>query len=172
MDNEEWRPIPGYEGFYEASNLGRIRSVPRRTTSGKVLKQREGTGTYLRVCLSKENQKKTIAVHRLVALAFLENPEGKPEVNHLDGDKHNNAAGNLEWATRSENERHAYRCLGKMPNRPWAGKPRKCARIFTEEQIISIRNDTRGCERLAKEYGVSSTTIKNIRKRKIYKEVV
>lgn len=172
MTDEEWRAIPGYEGFYEASSLGRIRSLPRFSTSGKVLAQREGTGSYLRVCLSKSNQRKTFVVHRLIAMAFLDNPKNKPEVNHIDGDRHNNAASNLEWVTRSENERHAYRTLGKNPNRPWDGKPRKFARLLSDEQIKEIRSSRFGCKILSKKYGVSATTIKNIRNKKIYKEVM
>lgn len=170
MINEEWKPVKGYEGRYEVSNLGRVRSLKRATTNGVVLKQTIKHG-YMHVCLSKENKPSTKRVHRLVAEAFIANPMGKPVVNHIDGDKTNNAASNLEWATNSENELHSFRVLGKKPNIPWKGKPRKFARKLSYADAVAIIDSKRPSRELAAEFGVSKTTILNIRKRKIYREV-
>lgn len=168
---ENWLPIAGYEGLYEVSDMGGVRSLKRATTSGKVLVQRSGTGGYLRVCLCKNNHKKTFVVHRLVASAFIENPEHKPEVNHKNGIRTDNRASNLEWVTRSENERHAYKILGKSPHAYWKDKPRRFARKFTDEQVRLIRKDTRPNSEIASEYGVSKTAIRDIKRRKNYREV-
>jgi hypothetical protein len=115
---EQWKPVVGYEGFYEVSNQGRIRSVDRITNSsirhndhvvkkGKMLKLNLKRGGYLAVDLSKENVKKTKTVHRIVAEAFIPNPEDKYTVNHINGNKSDNRVENLEWATSSENSIHA-----------------------------------------------------------------
>lgn len=167
---EIWESINGYEGLYDVSNLGRVRSLKRATTRGIVLKQTMKHG-YMHVCLSKENKPSTKSVHRLVAEAFIANPMNKPVVNHIDGDKTNNAVSNLEWATHSENELHSFRVLGKKPSRPWSGKPRKFARKLSYADATAIIDSKRSSRELAAEYGVSKTTILNIRKRKIYREV-
>lgn len=167
---EIWESVKGYEGLYEVSNLGRVRSLKRATTSGVVLNQAVKHG-YMHVCLSKDGKPSTKRVHRLVAEAFIANPMDKPVVNHIDGDKTNNAVSNLEWATNSENELHSFRVLGKKPNRPWKGKPRKFARRLSYADATAIIDSKRPSRELAAEFGVSKTTILNIRKRKIYKEV-
>ena len=111
----EWRPVTGFEGYYEVSNLGDVRSVERevredapRVLAGRVRKPHVTPFGYLRLQLTREAAKTNVFVHRLVADAFVPKVEGKPEVNHKDGDKLNNRAENLEWATRSENNQHAY----------------------------------------------------------------
>lgn len=100
-----WRPIKGYEGLYEVSNCGEIRSLH----SNKVKKQNVCKNGYRYVDLYKNGCGKTLLVHRLVAQAFIDNPFNKRTVNHIDGNKHNNCVSNLEWATYSENAKHAYR---------------------------------------------------------------
>lgn len=111
---EEWRDIGGFEGFYEVSNLGRVRSLPRvvtgknntpRTLSGKTLKNKYNKG-YSVVNLSKDGVVKTFQVHRLVALAFLEKVDGCNTVNHKDINPKNNVSTNLEWGTQSHNMNH------------------------------------------------------------------
>lgn len=116
--NEIWKPVAGYEGIYEVSNLGRVRSLDREVanrwgTTRKVAGtirvisvKREG---YCFVNLFRKQRGKPMYVHRLVAIAFIPNPEGLPQVNHLDGDKSNNRADNLEWCSGSENCFHAIR---------------------------------------------------------------
>lgn len=145
--------------------------LPKATTYGRILKQQTGTGGYLRVCLCKDNVKETKTVHRLVADAFIQNPERKPEVNHKNGIRTDNTVENLEWVSRSENELHAYRVLGKTPNAPWRGTPRLFARKFTDAQIKAIRADSRPNTAIAREMGVSKTAIANIKNRKVYADV-
>ena len=100
---ELWRPIPNYEGYYEASNLGRIRSVYRYK---RVLKPMISNTGYERVDLFKNRHRKQYSVHRLVAITFINNPDNKPFVNHRDENKINNCADNLEWVTHVENCRY------------------------------------------------------------------
>ena len=110
---EIWADVPNYEGLYQVSNLGRVKSLDRtvkskkgfKTYKGKILKPRRTTG-YEKVLL-QTNSKKDLSVHRLVAMAFIANPSNKPQVNHINGYKFDNCICNLEWATRSENVRHA-----------------------------------------------------------------
>lgn len=103
---EEWRPIDGYEGVYEVSNLGRVRSLK----FGKVRMRAfiDNLCGYFKVCLCRDGKKQLPYVHRLVALAFLPNPSrDRVQVNHINSDSKDNRAENLEWVTQSENERHA-----------------------------------------------------------------
>lgn len=118
--SEEWRPVAGHEGVYEVSSAGRVRSLPRIDARGHLRK-----GKYLRplygdrypICaLYVHGIRKPIKIHRLVALAFVPNPDGKPEVNHIDGNTCNASAENLEWVTRRENCLHAV-SIGRWPRR-------------------------------------------------------
>ena len=103
--NEEWRVIPDYPN-YEVSNYGEIRRVWKNHTNLKsTTVNRFG---YETVHLSKNGENKHCKVHRLVAAAFIDNPDNLPEVNHIDGDKLNNCVSNLEWVSRSQNMKHAY----------------------------------------------------------------
>lgn len=117
---EVWKDIPNYEGLYQVSNLGNIKSNQKKIykSNGKafmnvlrkerILKKSIRQGYYA-VKLYKDNNKKTIPVHRIVAKTFLKNNENKPCVNHIDGNKLNNNVSNLEWCTYSENTLHAYK---------------------------------------------------------------
>lgn len=113
---EEWRAVVGYEGCYEVSNLGRVRTVERTVetynggemfVAGIAKKQRMTGKGYAVVSLQHGKRKQTKRVHRLVARAFIPNPDGKQEVNHINGVKHDNRVANLEWCTSSENYKHA-----------------------------------------------------------------
>ena len=107
--NEIWRDVVGYEGLYQVSNLGRVKSLPRTTTKGKTLKiQVNSINKYCYVCLCRDNKKSQKRVHILVANAFLGDNPNKLQVNHIDGDKTNNTTTNLEYCTQSENMKHAY----------------------------------------------------------------
>lgn len=117
MEIEIWKDIPGYEGLYQASNLGRIKSIERlvnyrwgykKLLKGSVLRYYISTNGYTKYVLSN-NIKKTCSGHVLVASAFIPQIEGKNMVNHKDGNKTNNKVENLEWCTCAENMRHAYR---------------------------------------------------------------
>lgn len=101
MSSEIWKPIEGFS--YEVSNEGRVRN-----SKGSVLKQFRQKNGYMAVKLFKNGKGVNYRVHRLVALASLDRPEGRDEVNHKDGNKENNAASNLEWSNRPENVRHAF----------------------------------------------------------------
>lgn len=98
--SEIWKPIPNYEGLYEASSLGRIRSVYRYN---RILKPMISNSGYARVDLFKNKNRKQFSVHRLIAMTFISNPEGKKAVNHIDENKLNNCIDNLEWVTHKEN---------------------------------------------------------------------
>ena len=106
---EIWKDIENYEGLYQVSNLGRIKSI-RKMKKQNILKL--GTrNTYNVINLMKNGKARSFQVHRLVAKAFIPNPENKPQVNHINGVKNDNRLENLEWVTRSENTIHAYRVL-------------------------------------------------------------
>lgn len=111
---EVWKPIVGYETTHMVSNLGRIRSLDRtvkcrdcyRTARGRILSVKTTPEGYWQVTLSNGGIDKTHYVHRLVAKAFIPNPNDLPEVNHKDEDKSNNCVDNLEWCTRKYNSRY------------------------------------------------------------------
>ncbi len=105
---ENWKSIKGYEGLYEISDHGRVKSLDARCY-GKIKVNKKDKDGYDKVWLSKNSKKKPYFVHRLVAIHFIDNPENKPIVNHIDGVKDNNHVSNLEWATRSENDIHAFK---------------------------------------------------------------
>jgi hypothetical protein len=108
---EIWRSIPGYEEYYEVSNLGRVRRVKGGcgTQGGRILKGVLQSTGYQVVTLSINSQPIPFSIHRLVATAFLPNPENKPCVNHINGVKTDNRVENLEWTTYQENNQHAWR---------------------------------------------------------------
>lgn len=107
---EEWRSIKGYEGVYQVSNLGNVRSLNyRRTGNIKNLELDTHSQGYKIVYLHSNGKREKFRVHRLVALAFIKNKLGKKYVNHIDGNKSNNSVSNLEWVTSSENQLHAYK---------------------------------------------------------------
>lgn len=113
MDSEIWKDIDGYEGRYQVSNMGNVRSLYYHNTKGivrvKCLKPATDKKGYLRCALSKSNKLVTYKIHRLVATAFIPNPENLPQVNHINGDKSDNRIGNLEWCNNSQNQIHAYK---------------------------------------------------------------
>jgi hypothetical protein len=122
MEKEVFRDVLGYEGLYQVSNYGRVKSLERknifycglrkehleRPTEEKILNYNKSNRGYLQVCLTKDGKSKTYTVHRLVAKAFLPNLKNKKQVNHIDGNKENNSIDNLEWVTSSENNKHAF----------------------------------------------------------------
>ena len=109
---EEWRKVSGFEKCYEVSSLGRLRNI----RTGKILRSKELRGGYVVDILCDNNRRKTVRRHRLVAEAFIPNPDNKPEINHKNGNKADNAISNLEWATHRENTDHSWATgLTKLP---------------------------------------------------------
>ncbi len=115
---ENWKDIKGYEQSYQVSNLGRVKSLSRTIMKSnntimyvkeRILKTRRHNNGYYMVTLYKNQTPKLCTIHRLVAKAFIDNPENKSTVNHLDGDKLNNHVDNLEWCTQQENITHSNR---------------------------------------------------------------
>ena len=121
MDNlveEIWKDIPTYEGIYQASNLGKIKSLERiaikKYRGNRVVKERIMLGTinedgYLKVHFKNNNRNNSYFIHRLIAQTFIDNPYNKEQINHKDGNKLNNKVDNLEWVTNLENQQHAWR---------------------------------------------------------------
>lgn len=109
----------GYEGLYEVSNLGRVRSLPRNGTLGGILKQTVDRYGYMKVVLHKDNKPRYCTAHRIVASAFIENPEGKKTVDHIDCNRKNNNADNLRWTTMRENLMHSH----KLGRQRWNARP-------------------------------------------------
>lgn len=170
---EEWRPVKGYEGRYEVSSLGRVRSLdfdrpysgqkPRRH-KGKILSQpvsKQLGYRYVGLCDGKTSR--CVLVHRLVAEAFVDRPASRKRlcVNHIDGNKLNNVPENLEWVTWGENNLHAYRAGLRV------GPKRK----FSKEQVRYIRSVNKSCGQLARDFGADVKTVWKIRTKKTYKEV-
>ncbi len=114
MENEIWKDIPGYEGLYQVSNLGRVKSIRKRNPTkanpsnrkSVIMKPYSAAARYLGVVLRKDGTSRTCTVHRLVAQTFLPNPLGFPCVNHKDANCFNNRLDNLEWCTQEYNVNH------------------------------------------------------------------
>ena len=104
---EHWKAIAGYEGLYEVSDLGRVKSLWHGKE--KILKPGKHTGGYLNVYLCKDGHGKTVKIHRLVAESFIPNPQGLDTVNHKDEVKTNNTVSNLEWMSRADNNNYGTR---------------------------------------------------------------
>ena len=155
----------GYEGLYQVSNLGRIKSLPRNGTilKERILKENLSNKGYYMVVLSKNNIPKKKLIHRIVAQTFIPNPYNKGTVNHIDGNKLNNKVENLEWCTIKENNIHARK--NGLTND--YGSNNKLSK-FSNEEIKFIRenyikNDKEyGCRALAKKFNVSKSTISYI----------
>lgn len=155
---EEWRPVKNYEGLYEVSNLGKVRSLDRMASNGVceiLYKGREikpfldGRKNYFMLTLSKSNIKQKFLVHRLVAEAFIPNPENKPEVNHINGIKSDCRAINLEWVSSKENKAHA------IKNGYYNTPKFKCRKSIKGSKAFCINGETKSLYVWAKELGVS-----------------
>ena len=167
-NTEEWKEIPEYEGMYSVSNLGRIRSEPRMVAHildgkflrGKILKSRINKQTgYPAVNLSRNSKKKTFPVHVLVAISFLGKRPNGMEVAHGDGNRINAKLTNLRYKTSLENSQDA------LHHGTVARGERLPQSKLTGEKVVQIRKDGRLQREIAAEYGVSITTISQIKSR-------
>lgn len=139
MSEEIWEDIVGYEGSYQVSNLGRIKSLRRlrynssRWQEERIMKQTTSYDGYMRVILTLNGIKATMSIHRMAAIAFVSNLDNLPQVNHIDKIKSNNAASNLEWMMSRSNKNHSKnkRSASKYPGVGWsAGKSKWVARCY------------------------------------------
>jgi hypothetical protein len=169
----EWRKIKGFASWYEVSDTGLIKTHNWKNLGvTKIMKPALDGGGYLRTVLKSECGKlKTVKVHRIMAAVWIKNPENKPQVNHRDGVKTNNAKGNLEWVTFEENIQH---CIDNKLQTPFKGEEVGTSKL-TEVEVLEIRSKfsprvyTR--KMLSEEYGVAPATIKDIVLRKSWKHI-
>lgn len=167
---EIWKDVKGYEGRYTVSNLGQVKSFLTLKISGLLLNRNLDTAGYPIVKRYSGNDKgKTKKVHRLVAEAFIPNPNSLPQVNHLDGVKDNNCVANLEWCDGFGNQRHAWN-IGLCKKR--FGEDCNVSKA-TEKIILEIREKAGRVlmKDMAKEYGMSKTNVSDIIKRRTWKHI-
>lgn len=163
LPNEIWRNIVGYEGLYQVSNFGRVKSF--NFNREKILRPSSSQKGYLQVSLSKNGRKRNWRVNILVAKAFIPNPENKTTVNHKNGNKSDNRVKNLEWKTNGENSRHAVKVgLIKVGAANVLSKLSEQDRKFILENYVPY-SKTFGMNSLAKMFGVTKSTIHRIIKR-------
>ena len=169
LPDEIWRDVVNYEGLYQVSNFGRIKSFHRKKP--RIIKPAIDSGGYMNVRLSKDGATRNHNMHVLVAKAFVHNPDSKPEVNHINGDKWDNHSDNLEWVTDSENKYHAYRTgLRKEAQ----GEEHRLAKLTNAEadycrKVYKPRDKEFGAAALAKRFGVCRQAIEHIIKGITYK---
>ncbi|MCI1958982.1 MAG: NUMOD4 motif-containing HNH endonuclease [Clostridia bacterium] len=167
-----WKDVKNYEGLYQISNLGEVKSLSKKVGKGKgyikpekILKQTISKDGYFKVTLCKDGKTKYFRVHRLVAQAFIPNLEDKPVVNHIDENKLNNYVDNLEWVTEEENKLYSYN-IHKEEFDDISRKNVKKAINKVTQNILAYKNgefigEYKGKESCAKEIGISPKTIYN-----------
>jgi hypothetical protein len=164
---EIWKDIKGYEGLYQVSNLGRVKSFKGKTPV--IFKLNSAVTGYKECALRKDGNKEVIGVHRLVVMHFLPPQPDKPWVNHKDGDKINNRVDNLEWSTPSENNKHAYATGLKISLKGVQTHSNK----LTEEQVIAIRTTLSHLpqKEVAEMFGIHNGTVSRIKSRQKWKHI-
>lgn len=156
MDIKEiWKPVIGFENYYEVSNRGNV----RRRKSGR-LRKIDKAQIYPTVLLSVNGEKKTLRVHRLVAMAFLTPVEGKTHVNHKNGNHFDNRVENLEWVTQKENNLHSYRVLHRVP--PMLGRmsPNRKIKDADIPEMDRLNRSGVSADIIGKIYGTCGSTIR------------
>ena len=166
---EEWRDIKGFEGYYQVSNLGRVKSLPReiryanggsRKNDGGILTPRTKGKGYLGVSLSNDKEQVSKSVHRLVAEAFIPKPNRELAINHINGIKTDNRIENLEWTSYRENNLHAYHSLGrKAPMDGRTGKSSPYSKIVYQIQDGKVINTFFGVREAERITGIGSSHI-------------
>ena len=170
---EEWRDIKGYEGLYQVSNLGRVRSLDRYVQTkkgnksfhkGKILIGTDTGHGYMKVSLLYNGRRKSVFVHRLVAEAFIPNPKNKPEVNHINCIKNDNRVVNLEWVTSSENKIHYNNTENGVIKNKKIANTRFYNKIKNKEQKILDMYCLEGntIENIAKDVKLCPSTIRKV----------
>lgn len=159
--SEKWKPIEGYPD-YRISTFGRIISLKGEIP--RILKQSPDGHGYLRAKLYETSKCATYYTHKLVAASFIPNPENKPELNHIDGNKANNHVSNLEWATSAENHRHAIRAGLRIPFKAKINA-KQAAEIF-----LKAHSGNHPLTSLSKEYGLTTSAISDIKNRRNWKK--
>lgn len=165
---EGLKPVIGYEDYYAVDEFGNVHSMVTAQGRRKCILKPHPKNGYLAVNLFKDGVCKHQYIHRLIAEAFIPNPNNLPEVNHIDGDKTNNRVGNLEWCSRRKNLEHAWSIGHKC-----VGESHGCARL-TEDDVRTIRamrGKASGLE-LARQFGIAQCTVSAIQLRRIWKEVI
>jgi hypothetical protein len=154
------RDVKGYEGLYFVNEFGEIYSYPKKTRKGvrKMLTHKNKNG-YLSIDLCKNGNIKKYSLHRIIALAFLDNIENKEQVNHINGNKHDNRIENLEWSTRSENQKHSI----ETGLRSAKGEKNSQSKL-TEKDVLNIFNDKRTYIQISKDFKISISTISDIKR--------
>lgn len=183
-DAEEWRAVVGYEGYYEVSNLGRVRSLDREqaqknrgvlvlyTLKGRILRPAMGHGrghAYLKVSLTRNNRKKEGMIHRLVLEAFVGPPPEGYVANHKNGIRDDNRPANLEWVTTQRNTQHAI----ETGLRDFRGEKHPFARLTAADVYTIRRLGKQGMRArdIARQYGMSRECINMILWRKTWKHL-
>lgn len=167
FDMEIWKAIEGYDGYYEVSDMGRVKSLRRDL----ILKSIVNNHGYCQVSLCRNGKCATKFIHRLVGSAFVSNPENKPCINHLDTITDNNLSTNLEWCTQKENLQHS-RDLGKLLYAQGENHPNS---KLTALQVLEIKKQIgNGSSNLALaiKYNVSDALISRIKKGIAWKSVI
>jgi hypothetical protein len=177
-DMEIWKDIPGYEGYYQVSNIGNVKSLARKrhnilgSTKERILKLNFDSSGYRTVKLYKDGIKKTQKVHRLVIISFKDNPTNLPEVNHIDGIKVNNTVENLEWCSRLQNMQHATKSGLRIGS---TGENNHTAKLKVENVIFikyALKNNTHTQSQLANMFNVNYGVINQVKQNRTWKEVL
>lgn len=180
MSEEIWRDIPGYEGYYQVSNIGRVRSLDRIKCDGirmrgRIKKTHYDACGYEMIQLRKDGAFKHLSVHRLVAQAFIPNPDNLPQVNHIDEIRNHNTVENLEWCTVEYNQNYGHRKekASKSATGVNNARTKLTERDVREIRSIYIPGDKNYCKRiLAEKYGVSYHTITAIVTKREWKHLL
>lgn len=157
--NEVWKDIPNYYG-YQVSNMGRVKSLGNKSNHlGEILLKQSTVLGYKTICLYRESKAKALKVHRLVAEAFLPNPNVLPMVNHKDGNKTNNIVSNLEWCTAKENTAHAIKTGLQPPNKKGADNPRSIPVMQIDPLTNEIVRTYSGLREMERETGFARRNV-------------